>query len=119
MLANIESDTVRQDPAALFSLFNGISRLAIADQHSAIKLPCTLFVGSHDPVVQPQQSLVLISQLPKAKTVIFKNVGHMPFMEDTEAFFDALEQAITDYLAQYHRQHRLQQEEKVYDLSAV
>ncbi len=40
MLDNIEPNTSQQNPSALFPLFNGISRLEIADQLHAISIPC-------------------------------------------------------------------------------
>ncbi len=102
MLENIQPNTRQQDPAALFPLFNGIGPLDIADQLHAISMPCYIFAGSHDPVVPAQQSLVLAGEIPHAKAVVFRNVGHMPFMEDTEAYFHALEQAVTN-IADYYQ----------------
>lgn len=96
MLENIETDTCQQNPAALFVLFNGISTIEIADQLVEISIPCHIFSGSHDPVVPSAQSQVLIGEIPNAKSVVFQNVGHMPFIEDTDAYFHALQQALTD-----------------------
>jgi len=101
MLDNIQPNTSQQDPTALFPLFNGIGRLEIADQLHAISIPCYIFAGTHDPVVPAKQSLVLAGEIPHAKTVVFRNVGHMPFMEDTEAYFNAIEQAVSDITARY------------------
>lgn len=108
MIENIRPNVSQQDPAALFPLFNGIGRLEIADQLHHIKLPCYLFIGTHDPVVPAAQSLWLAGEIRHAKTVVFGNVGHMPFMEATEAYFTALEQALSDIASQYHRATPLQ-----------
>ncbi|MDO8332193.1 MAG: alpha/beta hydrolase [Fluviicoccus sp.] len=102
MLANIEGDTVRQDPVALFTLFNGIGRLEIADQLRRITMPCHILAGAADPVVTAGQSLVLAGEIPHAKLVVFRHVGHMPFMECPDAFFAALEQALRDIARQTH-----------------
>jgi pimeloyl-ACP methyl ester carboxylesterase len=99
MLENTEEDMLRQDAAALFVLFNGISRQEIADKLSRITMPCYLFAGSHDPVVPSEQSLVLAGNISRSEVVVFRNVGHMPFFEQTEAFFEALEQAVADMTA--------------------
>lgn len=107
MIENIRPNMSQQDPAALFPLFNGISRLEIADQLHRIEMPCQLFVGTHDPVIPAEQSLLLASRIPHAKTVAFRDVGHMPFMEDTEAYFAALEQAVKDIEVQYIRANPL------------
>jgi pimeloyl-ACP methyl ester carboxylesterase len=40
--------------------------------------------------------LLLASHVPNAKVTLFRNVGHMPFMEDTPAYYAALNQAIAD-----------------------
>ncbi|MGJ8670495.1 MAG: alpha/beta fold hydrolase [Oceanococcus sp.] len=103
MIKNIRCNTEQQDPAALFPLFNGIRRLEIADQLHSISMPCTLFAGTHDPVVPAKQSLLIASKIPHAKSVVFQNVGHMPFMEDTQAYFSAIEQALIDISQHYRR----------------
>ncbi len=96
MLENIRPNTRAQDPAALFTLFNGISKLEIGDRLRDIRIPCHVFAGSHDSVVSAAQSLLIAGEVPGAKTVVFRNVGHMPFMESTEQYFGALERALAD-----------------------
>lgn len=93
---NIRPDTEAQDGTALFYLFNGISKLEIGDRLGEIDVPCHVFVGSHDPVVPNDQSLLIASEIPGAHTVVFRDVGHMLFVECTEAYYRALERAITD-----------------------
>lgn len=107
MIENIRPNVSQQDSAALFPLFNGISRLEIADQLHRIEMPCYLFAGTHDPVVPAKQSLLLASEIAHAKTVVFRNVGHMPFMEATDAWFAALEQALVDITEQSRRANRI------------
>lgn len=96
VLADFEPDIMAHDPAALFVLFNGITRLEIADSLHRIEMPCYILSGSHDPVVPTEQSRLLASEIPDAKSVVFENVGHMPFIEDPDACFSALEGAIND-----------------------
>ena len=96
MLENIRPDARGQDPEALFYLFHGISKLEIGDRLRDIRVPCHVFAGSHDPVVPAAQSLLIAAEVPDAKTVVFRNVGHMPFMESTEQYFGALEHALAD-----------------------
>lgn len=96
MLENIEPNTLAQDPVALFILFNGIASVEIADQLYRIDMPCYIFYGTHDPVVSAEQSRVLASEISDAKSVVFQNVGHMPFIEDSDAYFNALELALKD-----------------------
>jgi len=96
MLENIEPNVLRQDAGALFTLFNGITGIEVADQLGQITMPCQVFYGTHDPVVPASQSQRLATGIPGAKAVAFEQVGHMPFMEDTEAYFQALEAALAD-----------------------
>lgn len=96
MLDNVRADTLGQDPAALFCLFHGIGKLEIGDRLREILVPCYVFAGTHDPVVAPAQSLLIAGEVPGARTVAFRQVGHMPFMEATAAYFRALEHALDD-----------------------
>ncbi|MBF0353597.1 MAG: alpha/beta hydrolase [SAR324 cluster bacterium] len=100
MLDNIKPNTSQQNYSDLFPLFNGIGRLEIADQLGEISMPCYIFAGTHDPIVPAKQSLLLSSKIPRAKTVVFHNVGHMPFIEDTDTYFSALEEAVTSIVKQ-------------------
>lgn len=102
MLDNLRADTGAQDAGALYCLFNGISRLEIGHRLDAIRVPCHLFVGSHDPVVPTAQSLLLADRVPDAHTEVFWNVGHMPFMESPEQFGHALAQALSS-ITQHHK----------------
>lgn len=103
VLADFEPDIMAHDPAALFVLFNGIARLEIADRLHRIEMPCYILSGSHDPVVPTEQSQRLAGDIPGAKSVVFENVGHMPFIEDPDACASALEGAISDISARVRR----------------
>lgn len=100
MLDNIQPNLSQQRYSDLFPLFNGISRIETADQLGEINIPCYIFACTHDPIVPAKQSLLLSSKIPNAKTVVFYNVGHMPFIEDTDKYFSALEDAITSIIKQ-------------------
>lgn len=100
MLDNVGPDVMQQDAAALFQLFNGIYALEVLDNFEQIRMPTYLFVGTHDPVVPAKQSLAMAGHIPQAHTVVFNNVGHMPFIEATDAYFDALEDAVKDITEQ-------------------
>lgn len=95
-LDNIEPNTLAQDSAALFELFNGISRLEIRHELGRISIPCHVLTGSHDPVVPMSQSRVIADAVPGARIVEFPGVGHMPFIEAADAFACSLETAIDD-----------------------
>ena len=95
-LENIGPDTASHDAGALFSLFNGITRLEIGHKLHAIDIPCHVFAGTHDPVVPAAQSLLIAGEVPGAVTTVFRNTGHMLFVEDSATYFRALERAIAD-----------------------
>lgn len=96
MLDDIRRDSRGQDPAALFHLFNGISSLEIGHQLRKITIPCHIFAGTHDPVVPAAQSLLIAGEIPGANVVAFRDVGHLPFMEATDAYVVALNSALDD-----------------------
>lgn len=96
MLAHVGPDVRRQDADALFALFAGISRLDVGHRLAEIRVPCHVFSGSHDPVVPTTQPRRIAQTVPGARAVVFRGVGHMPFMEHTAAWFEALEHAISD-----------------------
>ena len=102
-IRNIRPDIERQDAAALFYLFNGISKVEIGHRLGEIRVPCHIFAGTHDPVVPAAQSLLIAATVPHARTEVFRDVGHMPFVERAEQYFSALERAITDITQHSHR----------------
>lgn len=95
-LDNIEPNIRAQDSAAMFELFNGISRLEIRHELGRIAIPCHVMTGSHDPVVPASQSQVIAAAVPGAKIVEFSGVGHMLYIEATDAFARSLEAAIDE-----------------------
>lgn len=95
-LDNIGPNTRAQDPAALFELFNGISRLEIRDLLERITIPCYVFTSRHDAVVPASQSQVIAESVPGASVVKFPDAGHLPFIECADACERALESAIED-----------------------
>lgn len=98
-LDNISPNTDSQDASALFSLFNGITRLEIGDRLGDIKVPCHVFAGVHDTVVPAAQSLLIASDVPGAITTVFRESGHMIFIEESAAYFSALAHALDDIQA--------------------
>lgn len=102
-LDNIAPDTRAQDPAALFELFNGISRLDIRHALGRIAVPCYVLVGSHDAVVPASQSRVIAEGVPGARVVAFAGAGHLPFIECTDDCLRALESAIDDLSRRHGR----------------
>lgn len=94
MLENIRPNVNGQDYSALYSLFRGIASLEIVDQINKIRIPSYVFAATHDPVIPASQSLSIVSDIPNGQSVIFRNIGHMPFIEDRDNYFSALEKAL-------------------------
>lgn len=86
MLDEIQDNMRNQNLAALFPLFCRIADFDIESSLSKITIPSVVMAGTHDPVISAAQSLQLAAEIPEAKLVVFKNTGHMPFMERTEQF---------------------------------
>ena len=105
LLDNIAANTRGHDPAALFELFNGISRLDIERELGRIAVPCHVVTGRCDPVVPASQSQRIAAAVSGATLVVFDDVGHMPFIENTDACAQALEAALAD-ISRRHREHR-------------
>ncbi len=106
MLEDIEPDTVAHCPDALFTLFHGIASLDIRDRLRRVSIPCHVFFGTDDPVVPVKQSRTLRNDIPGARSVEFRGVGHMPFLEDTGEYFKALTQSL-DQIREQVSHHEL------------
>lgn len=98
MLEEIQDNMQAQNLSALFPLFNRISNFDIYPKLNAIKVPVTIMAGSHDPVIDASQSLILAAAIRHAQLVVFDNAGHMPFMERTQQFNNGLCAAIDQFM---------------------
>lgn len=97
LLNNIFPNISKQEYANLFPLFYGLGFIDIGNQLAKINLPCYLFTCARDPVIPAEQSMKLSVEIPGAKTVQFPKSGHMPFLEEHEHYFGALEHAVADF----------------------
>lgn len=57
---------------------------------SEIRVPTLIAVGRHDFVCPPSQAARLRAGIPHADLVVFERSGHLPFLEEPAAFFDAV-----------------------------
>ncbi len=60
------------------------------DRLSDCRVPLLALWGSEDDLVPPQYADALIERLARAKKVVLAGAGHAPYMDDGEAFHDAL-----------------------------
>jgi pimeloyl-ACP methyl ester carboxylesterase len=73
---------------AMYYLFHQIPLLDIMNEIKSINAPTLLLIGEKDPIIPLAHSLELTTLLPNAEQVVFKNTGHLPFVEK-KAEFDA------------------------------
>jgi len=52
-----------------------------------IKFPTLVLVGRYDFVCPPSQAQILHDSLPNSELVIFEDSGHLPYIEEPDAFF--------------------------------
>jgi len=98
MLNEIQYNMQGQKLANLFPLFNRIGQLDIFSKLKNIQVPVTIMAGSHDPVINAEQSIRLVGEVSHSHVVLFDLAGHMPFMERTEQFNAELCCAIDSYI---------------------
>lgn len=55
-----------------------------------IKMPTLVITGQHDPIAPPQEAQAWSEQLPTAEVVIIPASGHLPQVENSQPFNDAL-----------------------------
>lgn len=76
----------------LLKAHNVVSRLR------DIQVPVLVIVGRDDFITPPSQAQRLAQGLPNAELVIFDDSGHLPYVEETEAFTSV----VKDWLAKPH-----------------
>ena len=91
-------------PEARFGLFDGSSFDARAagrwmqatgwwsavDRLDQVTAPALLLVGRHDVFCPPRQSQRIAGRLVDAEVVVFEHSGHLPWVEEAEAFFGSV-----------------------------
>jgi proline iminopeptidase len=65
-------------------------KLDYAPRLGEIKVPALVLVGRYDPQYPPACSEELATSIPKAQLVYFEHSGHYPFIEEREAFWQAV-----------------------------
>jgi len=66
------------------SAYNVVSRLG------EIHRPTLILVGRDDFICPPSQAHILRNGITNSELVIFENSGHLPYVEEAEAFFDTV-----------------------------
>jgi proline iminopeptidase len=66
------------------SAYNVVPRL------SEIRIPTLILVGRYDFICPPSQAHILHEGIANSELVIFENSGHLPYVEEAEAFFKTI-----------------------------
>ena len=59
-----------------------------------IGAPTLIVVGRDDFVTPPSRARILHEGIPRSELVVLENSGHMPWLEEPDAFFDAIREWI-------------------------
>lgn len=57
---------------------------------SEISAPTLIVVGKDDFVCPPSQAKIMHEGIPNSKLIVFEKSGHFTYVEEPEAFFDAV-----------------------------
>jgi proline iminopeptidase len=57
---------------------------------SEISAPTLILVGEDDFICPPSQAKIMHEGIPNSELVVFKRIGHVPYIEEPEAFFDTV-----------------------------
>lgn len=76
--------------AAMRRGFEELASWSSVDRLGAVEVPVLLVVGRHDPLTAWPQSERIASRLPDAELAILDHSGHLPWLDDPEAFVEAV-----------------------------
>jgi proline iminopeptidase len=63
---------------------------------ASLRLPALVVHGRHDPI--PLRSSQEVADAMRARFLVLENSGHVPFIEQPDALFTAVEQFLTEYI---------------------
>ena len=85
------------DPQAIAAAQRGMSeRSDFSDLLSRIDVPSLLVCGEHDGISPPEEMNSIASAMPNASFVQIENAGHLPPLENSQQFNDALMSFLTN-----------------------
>ncbi len=61
------------------------------DRLHRVRVPTLLIVGRHDLFCSPEQSRRIARRVPDAELVVLEHSGHLPWLEEPDAFFGPVE----------------------------
>ena len=87
----------RTDPQGIAAAQRGMSeRSDFSDLLSQMNVPSLLVCGEHDGISPPEEMKSTASAMPNASFVQIENAGHLPPLENSQQFNDALMSFLTN-----------------------
>ena len=80
---------------ASYMFRNVIPQYDVRDQLGQITVPTLVVAGRHDWVTPAGQSEQIAAGIPRSELVIFEESGHLPFIEEQQAFVDLVTRFVT------------------------
>lgn len=98
--ARVEAAGPRYAPDVLrrFSVA-GYGGIEVEDRLGRVTQPLLVLAGRHDRTCPPGASELIASRVPRGEGHVFEESGHMPFVEEPEAFLDVVRNFLRRSLA--------------------
>src|SRR5215213_7024615 len=68
----------------------GLERWSVVPRLGEVSVPTLILVGRDDFICPPSQAKIMHEGIPHSELVVFERSGHFPYIEEPEAFFDAV-----------------------------
>ena len=76
---------------ALIQGFIALSTWSSVDRLATIAVPTFVAVGRHDVVTSFPQADRIADRIPNSERIVFEHSGHVPWIDEPDAFFSAIE----------------------------
>lgn len=87
--------TIGNPEIARYMFERGIPQYDVRPRLGAITVPTLIISGRHDWITPPSQGLQIHERIPGSEFVVFEHSGHMPFIEEQDAFLDMVRRFVT------------------------
>jgi pimeloyl-ACP methyl ester carboxylesterase len=95
-MATIKASHVPVDPHAMLSFVGSLFKFDTRERLRQIGLPTLVIAGRRDIAFPVEQVALLAQGIPQARLVIFERGGHLPFLNQSEAFNETLRTFLAD-----------------------
>ncbi len=67
-----------------------LERWDVVPRLGEIRAPSLILVGRDDFICPPSQAKIMHERIPNSELVVFERSGHLPYLEEPDAFLDAV-----------------------------